>query len=101
MIIYVRIEHTTQNAEDVSILASATVAELEVLDDKPYAAWIATELETADFLRFKLQNCIENRVVEYTKLNQPEMQFDDLINNTTTWQDAILAIKAKFPKEAI
>lgn len=38
------------------------------------------------------------RKKEYDKLNQYEMQFDDLQNNTTTWQDAILAIKAKYPK---
>ena len=38
------------------------------------------------------------RKAEYDKLNQDELRFDDLINNTTTWQDAILAIKAKYPK---
>jgi len=35
---------------------------------------------------------------EYAKLNQDEMRFDDLQNGTTTWQDAILEIKAKIPK---
>ena len=38
------------------------------------------------------------RNAEYIKLNQDEMRFDDFINNTTTWSDAILAIKAQFPK---
>lgn len=34
----------------------------------------------------------------YDALNQFEMQFDDAINNTTTWVDAIKAIKATYPK---
>ncbi len=40
-----------------------------------------------------------NRKEEYDKLNQFEMQFDDQVNGTTTWIDAINSIKAKFPKE--
>lgn len=41
---------------------------------------------------------IRLREIEYNKLNQNEMIFDDLVNNTTTWKDSILAIKAKYPK---
>ena len=41
------------------------------------------------------------RKAEYDKLNQDEMRFDDLMNGTTTWQDAILAIKAKYPKPTV
>jgi len=36
---------------------------------------------------------------EYAQLNQFEMQFDDQVNGTTTWIDAINSIKAKYPKE--
>jgi len=39
-----------------------------------------------------------DRKVEYDKLNQDEMRFDDLVNSTTTWQDAIAAIKVAIPK---
>jgi len=39
-----------------------------------------------------------DRSLEYAKLNQDEMRFDDLENNTTIWQDAINAIKVKYPK---
>ena len=44
---------------------------------------------------------------EYQRLRQPEyptmqeqldMQYWDVINGTTTWQDAINAVKAKYPK---
>ena len=40
-----------------------------------------------------------NRKAEYNALNQLEMQFDDKKNSTTTWDDAIDAIKAKWPKD--
>ena len=39
-----------------------------------------------------------NRKAEYDQLNQFEMQFDDQLNGTTTWQDAINEIKARHPK---
>jgi len=39
-----------------------------------------------------------NRKTEYAALNQLEMQFDDKENGTTTWEDAIKAIKTKYPK---
>jgi len=38
------------------------------------------------------------RKEEYNKLNQYELQFDDLTNGTNTWEAAILEIKAKYPK---
>ena len=38
------------------------------------------------------------RKVEYNLLNQDEMRYDDLVNSTTTWQDAIAAIKLAHPK---
>jgi len=39
-----------------------------------------------------------NRKAEYDALNQFEMQFDDKEYGTTTWEDAIKAIKTKYPK---
>ena len=38
------------------------------------------------------------RKAEYDALNQYEMQFDDQRDGTTTWVDAINAIKAAHPK---
>ena len=38
------------------------------------------------------------RIDAYRELNQDEMRFDDQVNGTTTWVDAILAIKAAHPK---
>jgi len=39
-----------------------------------------------------------NRKAKYDLLNQDELRFDDLENTTTTWQDAINAIKLEYPK---
>jgi len=38
------------------------------------------------------------RKAKYDLLNQDEMRYDDLTNSTTTWPDAIAAIKLEFPK---
>ena len=54
-----------------------------------------TELKTAyDALAYS-----RSRKEEYDQLNQFELISDDSINGTTTHKDAILAIKAKYPKE--
>ena len=45
------------------------------------------------------QEYARNRKEEYDALNQFEMQFDDDANGTTTWKDAVAAIKAKWPKD--
>jgi len=54
----------------------------------------ATELEA----EYNAQEYARNRKAEYDALNQFEMQFDDEENGTTTWKDAVNAIKAKYPK---
>ena len=74
--------------------------ELEWLDteqtqptDSAIAAKIV-ELQT----QYDSQAYARSRKVEYNKLNQDEMRYDDLVNSTTTWQDAIAAIKVAIPK---
>ena len=47
---------------------------------------------------YDAQEYARNRKTEYDALNQFEMQFDDDENGTTTWKDAVNAIKAKYPK---
>lgn len=47
---------------------------------------------------FKATEYARLRKAEYNKLNQLEMQFDDAVNGTNTWQEAIIAIKNKYPK---
>ena len=65
--------------------------------EKPTKEFLESEL-------LKIQNewdakeYARNRKLEYNTLNQFEMQYDDKKNSTTTWDDAIEAIKTKYPK---
>jgi len=74
--------------------------ELEWLDTEqtqPTAAAIAAEVIRLQ-AAYDAAAYARSRKVEYDKLNQDEMRFDDLVNSTTTWHDAIAAIKVAIPK---
>jgi len=58
---------------------------------------IQTELNNLQ-AAYDAQAYARSRKAEYDKLNQDEMRYDDLVNGTTTWQDAIAAIKTSIPK---
>ena len=54
---------------------------------------------TAEYDAYVLANAYKSkRQAEYAKLNQFEMQFDDQRDSTTTWVDAVNAIKVAIPK---
>ena len=50
---------------------------------------------------YNSQDYARKRKAEYNALNQFELISDDAINGTTTHRDAILAIKAKYPKPGV
>ena len=50
-------------------------------------------------LAWDAQEYARDRKEEYDALNQLELMSDDSINGTTTHKDAIVAIKAKWPKD--
>jgi hypothetical protein len=61
------------------------------------------EVLTAEANRLKIEydanKYQRDRKPEYPSLpEQLDMQYWDAINGTTTWQDAINAVKAKYPK---
>jgi hypothetical protein len=58
---------------------------------------IQTELDNLQ-AAYDAQAYARSRKAAYDLLNQDEMRYDDLINSTTTWQDAIAAIKTEYPK---
>ena len=73
---------------------------LEWLDSKetePTQAEIDAEVVRLQE-EYDAQAYARNRKAEYDALNQLEMQFDDKEDGTTTWEDAIIAIKTKYPK---
>ena len=54
-----------------------------------------SELQAA----YDAQAYARKREAEYPPLaDQQDMQFHDAIDGTTTWQDAIQAVKTKYPK---
>lgn len=64
---------------------------------------VPTEQEIADE-KIRLQSIYDSqeyarlRKAKYDLLNQDEMRYDDQVNGTTTWVDAIDAIKLEYPK---
>jgi hypothetical protein len=81
-----------------------------ILDDKAYdkagkLLAIDKNLVNAELVRLEAAQAAtqyqRDRAVEYAKLNQFELRFDDMMNGTTLWKDAILAIKAKYPKPKV
>ena len=67
---------------------------LECWKDKSQApSWASISSDMA------LEEVRKTRFNEYPSWHdQLEMQYDDKLNGTTTWDDAIEAIKAKYPK---
>ena len=71
-------------------------------------SWISSDVQPTDEAieaaeavwqaAYDAQAYARSRKAAYDLLNQFEMQFDDAANGTTTWIDAINAIKQEFPK---
>jgi hypothetical protein len=81
----------------VSILEST-----DAYDEQGNSVVLDMSLVNAEVTRlqavYDAQEYSRLRKVEYNLLNQDEMRYDDLVNGTTTWQDAIAAIKLAHPK---
>ena len=83
-----------------SITGSDTYANITWIDTeqtKPTESAVTAkvnELQAA----YDALNYSRLRKAKYDLLNQDEMRYDDLVNNTTTWRDGIAAIKAAHPK---
>ena len=72
-------------------------AEVQTNVAQPTAEALATELTRLQAAYDALEYS-RTRKAKYDLLNQDEMRYDDLVNNTTTWRDGIAAIKAAHPK---
>jgi len=73
---------------------------IEWLDDvqtEPTTAEINAEVIRLQEV-YDAQDYARTRKAKYDLLNQDEMRYDDMVNNTTTWRDGIAAIKAAHPK---
>ena len=86
--------HCTVESMLSDITSDGTKAEDVVVaeaSEEQIRTWITEQRESA-------KTYADKRKAEYDKLNQFEMQFDDQRDSTTTWVDAVNAIKKKYPK---
>ena len=90
------IQSLRPNAELV-IRDNTEIEWLDTTQTQPTDSEITAEIQRLQDI-YDSQEYARNRKAEYDKLNQFEMQFDDQLNGTTTWVDAINAIKQEFPK---
>ena len=80
-----------------NLLDGWDISEIKTGVARPTDAEIATELTRLQAAYDALEYS-RLRKAKYDLLNQFEMRFDDQANSTTTWVDAINAIKAAHPK---
>ena len=82
---------------DNNVIVAWDMSEVKSNITQPTDAEIATEVTRLQ-AAYDSQAYARSRKEAYDLLNQDEMRYDDLINSTTTWQDAIAAIKTEYPK---
>ena len=86
----VQFKDGTANEELTAITAYQSLIDAHA-NEKSRLAQAATDAEAA-------LTYADRRKTKYDALSQFEMQYDDAKNSTTTWIDAIDAIKVEFPK---
>jgi len=70
---------------------------MDIVETQPTEVEIAAEVTRLQAVYDALEYS-RLRKAKYDLLNQDEMRYDDIKNSTTTWVDAIDAIKAAYPK---
>ena len=83
------------------VLRGGNYSQIEWVNTPPKSPSTQKQVEdklTELIAEYDSQEYARKRKAEYDALNQLEMQFDDKEDGTTTWEDAINAIKAKYPK---
>ena len=89
------IQSLTPNAEWV--LRGDVLEWLDSEQTEPTALELSNEVTRLQAV-YDSQLYARTRKAKYDLLNQDEMRYDDLVNNTTTWRDGIAAIKVAHPK---
>ena len=79
--------------------------ETEAWDDQGKVVELDERLIQAEITRLQAeydsQQYARDRAAAYPSMeDQADMQYWDAVNGTTTWQDAIQAVKNQFPKPA-
>ena len=89
------LQSLTPNAEWV--LRGDVLEWLDSEQTEPTALELSNEVTRLQAV-YDSQLYARTRKAKYDLLNQDEMRYDDVKNSTTTWVDAIDAIKAAHPK---
>ena len=75
---------------------------LEWLDEtqtKPTEEEVVQKIAELEYKK-EVEEYKQQRAAEYPSMaDQQDMQFHDAVNGTTTWKDAIQAVKDKYPKK--
>ena len=79
------------------VLRGDVVEWLDSEQTEPTALELSNEVTRLQAV-YDSQLYARTRKAKYDLLNQDEMRYDDVKNSTTTWVDAIDAIKAAYPK---
>ena len=80
------------------IVLHPTVNGVAVSYDMPSESSLTTALATAQ-TDFDASSYSRNRAAAYPSIDdQLDMQYHDGVDGTTTWADAIAAVKTKYPK---
>ena len=75
---------------DFTVLKANGIAEPTWAKIQEYLTTMQAEYDALDYSR--------KRKTAYDELNQYELMYDDKVNSTDKWGEAITAIKNKFPK---
>ena len=87
-----------ENATEATLIQNAISSGFSA-EDVEVRVMTEEEIQTlSETERTGLLTYADKRKAKYDLLNQFEMRFDDQANSTTTWVDAINAIKAAHPK---
>jgi hypothetical protein len=89
------LQSLTPNAEWV--LRGDVLEWLDSEQTEPTALELSNEVTRLQAV-YDSQLYARTRKAKYDLLNQDEMRYDDLVNNSTTWRDGIAAIKSAHPK---
>ena len=67
-------------------------------DERPTKEWLESELQRQQNA-YDADDYKRERQAAYASLgDQLDMQYHDLVDNTTTWKDHISSVKTSFPK---
>ena len=89
------IQSLRPNAE--LVIRGTEIEWLDTTQTQPTEALITAETQRLQDI-YDSQEYARNRKTEYDQLNQWELQFNDQRDGTSTWVDAINAIKNRNPK---